>query len=52
MTSPIWALRARPNVPVVIIGDIDRGGVIAQLAGTKLVLDPDDAALVQRLHRQ
>ncbi len=33
--------------PVVIIGDIDRGGVIAQLAGTKLVLDPDDAALVR-----
>lgn len=33
--------------PVVLIGDIDRGGVIAQIAGTKLVLDPDDAALVQ-----
>jgi adenosylcobyric acid synthase len=35
------------NVPVVIIGDIDRGGVIASLVGTKSVLDPDDAALVQ-----
>ena len=34
------------NVPVVIIGDIDRGGVIASLVGTKVVLDPDDAALV------
>src|SRR3954463_11496941 len=34
------------NVPVVIIGDIDRGGVIASLVGTKTVLDPDDAALV------
>jgi len=34
------------NVPVVIIGDIDRGGVIASLVGTKAVLDPDDAALV------
>ncbi|QXX76214.1 Cobyric acid synthase [Methylovirgula sp. HY1] len=33
--------------PVVLIGDIDRGGVIAQIAGTKLVLDPQDAALVQ-----
>jgi adenosylcobyric acid synthase len=34
------------NVPVVIIGDIDRGGVIASLVGTKVVLDPDDAELV------
>jgi adenosylcobyric acid synthase len=35
------------NVPVVIIGDIDRGGVIASLVGTKAVIDPDDAALVR-----
>jgi adenosylcobyric acid synthase len=35
------------NVPVVLIGDIDRGGVIASLVGTKAVLDPDDAALIQ-----
>ena len=34
------------DVPVVLIGDIDRGGVIAQIAGTKLVLDPADAAMV------
>src|SRR5882757_5598898 len=34
------------GVPVVIIGDIDRGGVIASLVGTKAVLDPEDAALV------
>jgi adenosylcobyric acid synthase len=34
------------GVPVVLIGDIDRGGVIASLAGTKAVIDPDDAALV------
>jgi adenosylcobyric acid synthase len=34
------------NVPVVVIGDIDRGGVIAALVGTKAVLDPDDAAMV------
>src|SRR6202046_5293966 len=27
------------DCPVVLIGDIDRGGVIAQIAGTKLVLD-------------
>jgi adenosylcobyric acid synthase len=35
------------NVPVVLLGDIDRGGVIAQIVGTKAVLDPDDAALVR-----
>ncbi len=35
------------NVPVVLIGDIDRGGVIASLAGTKAVLAPDDAAMVR-----
>ena len=34
------------NVPVVLIGDIDRGGVIAQIVGTRAVLDPYDAALV------
>jgi len=35
------------RVPVVLIGDIDRGGVIASLVGTKAVIDPDDAALVR-----
>jgi adenosylcobyric acid synthase len=34
------------GVPVVLIGDIDRGGVIAQIVGTRAVLDPADAALV------
>jgi adenosylcobyric acid synthase len=35
------------DVPVVLIGDIDRGGVIASLVGTKAVIDPADAALVR-----
>ena len=34
------------DVPVVLIGDIDRGGVIAQVIGTSAVLDPEDHALV------
>jgi adenosylcobyric acid synthase len=34
------------DVPVVVVGDIDRGGVIASLVGTKAVLDPEDAKLV------
>jgi adenosylcobyric acid synthase len=35
------------GTPVVVIGDIDRGGVIASLVGTHAVLDPSDAALVR-----
>ncbi len=35
------------NLPVVLIGDIDRGGVIASLAGTKTVLDPADEAMIR-----
>jgi adenosylcobyric acid synthase len=34
------------NAPVILIGDIDRGGVIASLVGTKAVIDPADAALI------
>ena len=36
----------RAQVPVCLLADIDRGGVIAAVAGTKAVLDPDDAALI------
>ena len=34
------------DVPVILAGDIDRGGVIAQIIGTQAVIDPADAALV------
>jgi adenosylcobyric acid synthase len=35
------------DVPVILTGDIDRGGVIAQLVGTQAVLDPSDAAMIR-----
>ncbi len=35
------------DAPVILIGDIDRGGVIASLVGTKAVLEPDDAAMIE-----
>jgi adenosylcobyric acid synthase len=34
------------NLPVVLVGDIDRGGLLAHLFGTVAVLDPDDQALI------
>ncbi|MDB6182032.1 cobyric acid synthase [Paracoccus fistulariae] len=34
------------QVPVLLAGDIDRGGVIAQIVGTQAALDPEDAAMI------
>jgi adenosylcobyric acid synthase len=39
-------LATRAKLPVLVIGDIDRGGVFAHLFGTVAVLSPADQALV------
>jgi adenosylcobyric acid synthase len=35
------------GVPVILMGDIDRGGVIAQIVGTQAVLDAADRAMIR-----
>ena len=35
------------DVPVILAGDIDRGGVIAQLVGTQAVIAPEDAEMIK-----
>jgi adenosylcobyric acid synthase len=36
----------RADIPVILVGDIERGGVIAQMVGIRTVIDPDDAAAI------
>ena len=35
------------NVPVLLLGDIDRGGVIAQIVGTQAVLEAEDLEMIR-----
>ncbi|MDA0339082.1 MAG: cobyric acid synthase, partial [Proteobacteria bacterium] len=35
------------DVPVVLVGDIDKGGVIASLVGTHQILEPQDRAMIR-----
>src|SRR5258705_947621 len=34
------------NLPVILVGDIDRGGLLAHLYGTVAILEPDDQRLI------
>ncbi|SDT32657.1 cobyric acid synthase [Microlunatus soli] len=40
-------LARRFELPMVIVGDIDRGGVLASLYGTVMLLDADDRAVIK-----
>ena len=37
------------NAPVLLVGDIDRGGVFASLYGTVKLLDPEEQAMIKGL---
>jgi adenosylcobyric acid synthase len=43
------AIARHARAPVVLVGDIDRGGIFAQLLGTLWLLEPEERALVRGL---
>ncbi len=38
---------AAADIPVILVGDIDRGGVIAQIVGTHTLIPPDEQARIR-----